>query len=123
MNVALWVVQALLALVFLGAGVSKLVRPYDTIAAQMAYARDFSPGHMRAIGLLEALGAVGVVVPAWAGVAPWVTIAAAYGLALDMAGAMATHLRRREYGMMVGNLVLLTLATFVAYGRLFLTPV
>jgi hypothetical protein len=121
-NVALWVAQALLAVVFLGAGASKLTRPYEAIASRMGYAREFSAGQMRAIGLVEVLGAVGVVGPPLVGVAPGLAVAAAYGLALDMAGAMATHLRRREYGMMAGNAVLLLLATFVAYGRMALVP-
>ena len=122
MNTALWIAQVLLALVFGGSGISKLIRPYEKIAEQMAYARDFSPGVIRGIGVLEVLGAIGVVVPALVGILPGLTVAAAYGLALNMAGAMATHLRRKEYGMMVGNLVLLALATFVAYGRLMVLP-
>lgn len=121
MNTALWIVQALLALVFLGAGGQKLTQPYEKYAERMAYARDFSPGAIRAIGALEVLGAIGVVLPALTGILPWLTPTAGIGLGLVMLGAMATHLRRKEYSMIIVNLVLLALAVFVAYGR-FVVP-
>lgn len=66
----------------------------------MGYAGDFSPSVIRAIGILEVLGATGVVLPALTGILPWLTRAAALGLSLNMAGAMATHLRREEYAVM-----------------------
>jgi len=47
---------------------------------------------------------------------------AAFGLAVTMGGAMSTHLRRKEYSMIVVNLVLLALAAFVVYGRLVSVP-
>lgn len=118
MNTAIWIVQILLALAFAGSGISKLVQPYEKLAAQMAYVNDFTPGVMRAIGAWEVLGAIGVVLPAWTGILPWLTPLAAGGLAVNMGGAMATHLRRKEYPMIVANLVLLGLAAFVVYGRL-----
>jgi len=117
MNMVIWIVQGLLALVFAGSGVSKLTRPYEKLAEQMGYVRDFSPGVIRGIGTLEVLGALGVILPALTGILPWLTPAAALGLALNMAGAIATHLRRQEYPMIVGNLILLALALVVALGR------
>ncbi len=122
MNTAIWVVQILLALAFVGAGLSKLLQPYERLAARMAYVNDFTPGAVRAIGSWEVLGAIGVVLPAWTGILPWLTPLAAGGLALNMAGAMATHLRRREYPAIVANLVLMGLAVFVVYGRLVAMP-
>jgi len=122
MNIAIWVVQGLLALTFVGAGFSKLAQPYEKLAERMGYVKDFTPGAIRAIGAWEVLGAIGVVLPALTGILSWLTPLAAFGFALNMAGAMATHLRRKEYPMMVGNLVLLGLAAFVAYGRLVAVP-
>jgi len=124
MNIAIWIAQGLLALVFAGAGISKLMQPYDKMAERMGYVKDFSPGAIRGIGVVEVLGAIGVILPALVGAlrVPWLVPLAAFGLALNMAGAMATHLRRREVPMMVGNLVLLALAAFVAYGRLVAVP-
>jgi len=122
MNTALWIGQGLLALVFLFSGLSKLIQPYERLAQQMEYVNDFSPNTIRAIGLAEALGAAGVVLPALTGILPWLTPTAAIGLVLVMLGAMATHFRRKEYSMMLVNLVLLALAVFVAYGRIVAEP-
>ena len=122
MNIAIWIAQILLALVCAGSGISKLVQPYEKLAARMAYVNDFTPGVMRAIGALEVLGAIGVVLPAWTGILPWLTPLAAGGLAVNMGGALSTHLRRKEYPMIVVNLVLLALAAFVMYGRLVVVP-
>jgi hypothetical protein len=118
MNTAIWIVQGLLALVFVGAGISKLIQPYEKLAERMGYVKDFSPGAIRAIGAWEVLGALGLVLPALTGILPWLSPLAAGGLAVDIGGAMATHLRRGEYPMLIGNLILLLLAAFVVYGRL-----
>ena len=122
MNTAIWIVQIVLAVAFAGSGISKLLQPYEKLAAQMAYVNDFSPGAIRAIGTLEVLGAIGVVLPAWTGILPWLTPLAAGGLAVNMGGAISTHLRRKENPMIVVNLVLLALAAFVVYGRLVAVP-
>ncbi len=118
MNIFIWIAQILLALVFAGSGISKLVQPYEKLTARMAYANDFTPGVMRAIGTLEVLGAIGVVLPVLTGILPWLTPLAAGGLAVNMGGAVSTHLRRKEYPMIIVNLILLALAGFVTYGRL-----
>jgi hypothetical protein len=62
--------------------------------------------------------AVGMIASLFLPSLTMLTPLAAVGLALVMAGAMATHLRRAEYWIMVGNLVYLGLALFVAYGKL-----
>ena len=98
------------------------MQPYEKLAMQMAYVNDFSPGVMRAIGTVEVLGALGVVLPALTGILPWISPLAAAGLSINMGGAMATHLRRKEYPMMIVNLVLIGLAMFVVYGRLAVAP-
>jgi uncharacterized membrane protein YphA (DoxX/SURF4 family) len=116
-NIALWIVQILLAVAFLGSGVMKLTQPKDKIATSMAWATDFSPTAIKFIGLVEVLGALGLVLPAVTGIATFLTPLAAVGLALVMVGAAITHGRRGE-GQMIGvNVVLLVLALFVAWGR------
>lgn len=122
MNTAIWAAQILLALAFAFSGVSKLAQPYERLAQQMGYVNDFSRNRIRAIGVVEVLGAIGVVLPALTGILPWLTPLAAVGLGLIMLGAMATHFRRREYPMILINLVLLALAAFVAYGRFVVVP-
>jgi uncharacterized membrane protein YphA (DoxX/SURF4 family) len=116
-GIALWVAQVLLAVAFLGAGATKLSRPKEKLLKNMAWVEDFSQRTVRLIGALEVLGAIGVVLPALTGILPWLTPLAALGLVLLMIGAALTHLRRKEYGYIAMNAVLLVLAAFVAYGR------
>ncbi|MFQ5398858.1 MAG: DoxX family protein [Anaerolineae bacterium] len=122
MDVALWVVQGLLALAFLMAGTMKVMRPKEKLAEKMGWVEDFSAGQVKIIGALEALGAIGLILPAATGILPWLTPTAAVGLALVMIGAALTYWRRGEYQMIAINLVLLLLAAFVAYGRFVLAP-
>ena len=119
MSIALWVVQVLVAVAFLGAGATKLSQPKEKLLENMAWVEDFSQPTVRIIGALEILGAIGVVVPALTGILPWLTPLAALGLVLLMLGAALTHLRRTEYGYIIMNAVLLVLAAFVVWGRFF----
>ena len=119
MNIALWIVQVVLALGFLVAGSTKLTQPREKLAQQMDWVSGFSDSAVRTIGGLEVLAAIGLIVPAVTGILPWLTPLAAVGLVLLMLGAAATHWRRREVPMIGVNVVLLILAAFVAYGRFF----
>lgn len=118
MNIVLWVIAGLLAAAFLGAGLMKLTRPREKLAASgMAWTEDFSPGVIKTIGALELLAAIGLILPAALNIAPVLVPLAATGLAVIMIGAMVTHARRREFPMIAGNLVLLVLAALVMWGR------
>ncbi|MCC5574832.1 DoxX family protein [Microtetraspora sp. AC03309] len=118
MNVVLWIIAGLLALVFIGAGLMKLTQPKDRLAASgMPWTEDFSAGTVKGIGALEVLGAIGLILPAALDIAPVLTPLAALGLAVVMAGAAVTHARRKESPTIVVNVVLLLLAAVVAWGR------
>ena len=117
MNIALWIVQALLAVAFLGAGAMKLTQPKEKLVTSLAWAESFSPTSIKLIGAAEILGALGLVLPALTGIAPVLTPLAAVGLAVVMLGAIVTHARRGETPMIAVNVVLLALALFVAWGR------
>lgn len=117
MNIALWVVAIVLAVVFLAAGLSKLVQPKEKLAPRMAWVEDFETGPIKTIGALEVLGAIGLVVPGVTGIAPILVPLAATGLALLMIGAIVVHARRGEKQAIPVNVVLLLLAVFVAWGR------
>jgi putative oxidoreductase len=81
MTWALWIAQALLALLFLMSGVSKLLSPVDLLGDQFAPL----PGtFMRFIGAIEVLGAVGLILPALLRILPFLTPLAAAGLLVDM---------------------------------------
>jgi hypothetical protein len=117
-NIALWIIAGLLAAVFLASGVVKLIQPKEKLAASgMSFVEDFSAGAVKAIGALEILGAVGLILPAVLDIVPVLVPLAATGLVLLMVGAFITHLRGREAQGIVVTLILLALAVFVAWGR------
>ena len=111
--VLLWVLQGLLALLFVFAGVMKLVLPFDQLAGPVQL-----PGlFLRFIGVAEVLGAVGLVLPVLLGIRPSLTPLAAAGLVVIMIGAVGITLAG---GMLAPSLVPLTvgaLAASVGYGR------
>ncbi|MFD7395722.1 DoxX family protein [Streptomyces virginiae] len=118
MNTTLWVITGVLALIFLAAGLMKISQPREKLAASgMAWTADFSPGVVKTVGAVEVLGAVGLIVPAALGIAPTLTAWAAFGLAATMLGATVLHLRRKETTALPVALLLLLLATVVAWGR------
>jgi hypothetical protein len=118
MDTALWVVQGLLAVVFLAAGLTKLTQPRAKLAAgPMPWAADVTDAQFRTLGLLEVAGAVGVILPAALGIAPALSALAAVGLVLTMVGAIATHLRLGEASRLAVPLVVLALALLVAVER------
>jgi len=117
-NVVLWIAAGVLAFAMLGSGLMKVVQSREKlITSGMGWAEDFSPGMIKAIGVLELLGAIGLILPALLDIAPILVPVAATGLAITMAGAVAVHVRRKEYQAIAPGAVLLLLALFVAWGR------
>ena len=97
METALWIAQVLLAAIFLVTGTTKLTQPRLKMAAgPMRWAADVTDRQFRTIGLLEVLGAIGLILPAALGIAPLLTSLAAIGLVLVMVGAIHTHVRYDE---------------------------
>jgi uncharacterized membrane protein YphA (DoxX/SURF4 family) len=123
MNIALWIVQILLALAFAMAGIMKVTQPIDRLETRMGWVKDVGPRGVRLIGSLEILGAIGLILPAVTGILPWLTPVAAVGFVLTMVGAMITQGRRGEYSGIGVNVVLLLLALFVVYGRFVIVPI
>jgi len=124
MNTALWIVQGLLAAMFLMAGLMKLAKSKEELKPKMGDWVDAvsTPG-FKLIGLLEFLGAVGVVLPMAIDVLPILTPVAAIGLVMTMLGAMGLHIQRKEFDAIKKNVPLLLLALFVAVGRLIIIPI
>ncbi len=122
MGTFLWILQWVLALMFLMAGVMKMMQPKEKLAEKMGWVNDFSSGAVKTIGMLEVLGAIGLVVPPLVGVAPDLTPAAAAGLVLLMIGAARVHLRRNEPQMVMINTMLGVMALVVAWGRFISLP-
>ena len=118
MNVALWIVQGLLAALFLFAGGAKLVLPLDQMAGPVAL-----PGwFLRFLGVAEVLGALGLVLPGLLRIRPGLTPLAAAGLVIIMIGATVVTLVGGMVAVALVNVVVALLAAFVAYGRWRLAP-
>jgi uncharacterized membrane protein YphA (DoxX/SURF4 family) len=122
MNIALWVVQVLLAIMFLLAGFPKAFQPIDTVAKRLTWAKQIPAWLVRFIGIAELLGAVGLILPALTHIVPSLTAIAAVGLVLVMVCAIIFHIARKEYSNISVGVILLILAAFVAYGRFVLMP-
>ena len=118
MNVALWIVQGLLAALFLFAGGAKLVLPLDQMTGPVAL-----PGwFLRFLGVAEVLGALGLVLPGLLRIRPGLIPLAAAGLVIIMIGATIVMWAGGMVAVALMNLVVTLLAAFVAYGRWRLAP-
>jgi uncharacterized membrane protein YphA (DoxX/SURF4 family) len=123
MTYALWIVQVLLALLFLFAGGTKLVIPPDVLASMGSPNQVQLPGlFVRFIGVVEVLGALGLLLPGVLRIKPWLTPLAAAGLVVIMLGAMALTVAADGVASGLVPLVVGLLAAFVAYGRWRLAP-
>lgn len=118
MNWFFWILQALLALLFLGSGIAKSVMSRERMRATGQTGAAAMPlGFVRFIAVCEILGSVGLVAPWATGMHPGLTSLAAIGLAIIMAGAAAVHYRIHEFKPIVVNIILFCLCIVVAYGR------
>jgi uncharacterized membrane protein YphA (DoxX/SURF4 family) len=101
MNLALWIVQALLALVFLFAGGMKLVTPIEEMMKQMPLPL---PGWLlRFTGIVEVLGAIGLILPWLLGIRPGLTPLASAGLVIVMIGATVYTLAPNALAHLLSN--------------------
>ena len=113
MTHALWIIQGLLALLFLFAGGVKLVLPLEQLKGPVEL-----PGLLlRFIGVAEVLGAVGLILPALLRIRPGLTPLAAAGLVIIMIGATVIMLVAGDLTTALISLMVALLAAFVAYGR------
>ena len=117
LNYALWIVQILLALGYVGTGLLKLLTPADQLALKQAWVPHFEPWQVKAIGALELLGAIGLIVPSATRIMPKLTVLAALGLVILMIGAASTHIRFENGENVAGAVVFGVLTLFVAWGR------
>ncbi|CAI6082850.1 DoxX family protein [Cohnella sp. JJ-181] len=116
MNIVLWIAQGLLALGFLYSGWMKAVR-YEKGAAAWGWVKEVPKSLVVSIGVMELLGALGLLLPEGTGIAPiWTPIAAIALAAVVLFGALF-HIFRQEYREIGINVLFLALAVFVAVGR------
>ncbi len=118
MNIALWIIQVLLALLFLFTGGTKLVLPIEEMTKQMP----MMPGwFLRFIAIAEVLGALGLIFPWLLHIRPGLTPLAAAGLVIIMIGATLVTLITGDIATALMPFAVGILCVFVAYGRRRLT--
>lgn len=120
LNGTLWVLQVVLALIYLAHGVMLLAPPADLIEQINT---TIGPVLRYVIGVAEVLAAAGLTAPGLTRVQPWLVPAAAGGLIAIMIGATVFHIARGENGSAVTTFVLLVLVGFVAYARWKVVPI
>ena len=117
LNLGLWIAQGLLALMFVGGGVWKLVTPIPQLAALIPWAGQVSPALLYTTATFDLLGGLGVLLPSLTRIKPGLTVLAAVGCAALQVAAILFHLSRGEGANTPFNFLLVGLALFVAWGR------
>ncbi|WP_422770192.1 DoxX family protein [Plantactinospora sp. WMMC1484] len=115
MELAYWIIAALLAAFYLYAGGKKTVQSREQLQPMMGWVDRVPMPLVRTIGVLEILGAAGLILPPLTGIAPWLAIAAAIGLVLIQIGGVGVHLSRDEAGQIGLNIALLVTAAATAW--------
>jgi uncharacterized membrane protein len=113
-TVAYWIVAGLLAAFYLYGGAVKVVRSREGLRPMMAWVDSTPMPAVRAVGVVEVLGAAGLVLPPLTGVAPWLALAAAVGFVVLQIGATAVHVRLGDRQVAL-NLTLLAAAALTAW--------
>src|SRR5271170_5458176 len=122
MNILLWVLQALAALLYGASGVMKVFM-FDKVSQDVPSFGALPRQAWMALGILELVCTVGLIVPAALHWQPHLTILAATVLAVESLVFVGVHVKYREVTPMILSGVLGLLMAFVAYGRMFLQPV
>jgi uncharacterized membrane protein len=117
MPLALWIATGVLTALYLAAGIMKALRPRTQLATSLPWVEDYSTGTVKFIGIVEFLGALGLVLPWLTGIVPALTPIAATGLAIVQLFAIFVHMRRGEQKALPFNVVLLLGALFIAIFR------
>lgn len=120
MNIALWVLQVLLAVAFAAHGFLFLFPSAEMLEMMNAM---LAPSFRLFLGVAEVLAAIGLILPAITRILPWLVPCAAAGIMMVMIGATILHAARGEVSSALTTVVLLAMATFVAYGRWKVKPI
>ena len=110
MNIAYWIVAGLLALFYVYAGGMKLIRTREQLLPMMAWVDSTPMPAVRAIGGVEVLGAIGMILPPLTGIVPGLALAAAIGFAVLQIGAIRVHLSRGDREIALNITLVITAA-------------
>ncbi|MET7481136.1 DoxX family protein [Streptomyces sp. NPDC005648] len=117
MNVFLWIVQSLLTAAFLAVGAMKIFTDKKKLASTFGWVEQFSDPAVKAIGALDALVGLGLILPGATDIAPVLVPWAALGGIALAGGGSVVHLRRSETPLAAVNLIYIALLALVAWGR------
>jgi hypothetical protein len=123
-NLTLWIAAGLLAVVALAGGITKTFLPREKLAAHSGgeWTAHAPAGFVKTLGVLELMAAAGLILPAALDIAPVMVPVTAVCWVLLMVGAMITHGRLGQFGLVMLNVGYLALAAFVTVGRFALEP-
>jgi hypothetical protein len=123
LNVALWVAQGLIFAAFVAFGAMKFFMPVDKLAAMWVWPGQVPASFLRLMGLIDAAGGIGVLLPALTRIQPRLTVWAALGCVVLQISAIVFHLSRGEAVVTPLNFVLLALCAFILWGRALKAPI
>ena len=116
-TIALWVAQLSLAAAYGLFGSMKATQPLDQLSIMMKWIPDFPPLFVRTLGIVEVLGAIGLILPSLTRIQPRLTVIAALCILVHQFCAVALHVSKGEANVLGLNVVLIALATFIFWGR------
>jgi hypothetical protein len=122
MNILLWVLQVLAALLYGASGVMKVFM-FDKVSEGVPSFGALPRGAWRALGILELACTVGLIVPAALHLQPALTVVAAAFLTVESLVFVWVHAKYREIAPIILSGALGLLMAFIAYGRIFLQPI
>jgi uncharacterized membrane protein len=117
LRAALWVAQAILAILFCSAGFAKLTMPITQLATMIPWTGELPVAFVRVIGLIDLAGGIGILLPALTRIFPQLGVWAAVGCTVLQVAAAGFHISRSEFSVLPVNVVLLLLSIFVLWGR------
>ncbi|MFM6983175.1 MAG: DoxX family protein [Chitinophagaceae bacterium] len=117
MKKVLWILQVILAAMFLMAGSFKTFTPIAELAEKMPWVTEYSEGMVRFVGVSELLGGLGIILPSLLRIKPILTTVAGFALGLVMILAAAYHISKGEFSSLPMNFILGGIAVYVAWAR------
>lgn len=122
-HIALWVVQVVLTASFVWAAWMKLFQPIDRLSAMWPWTGQVPTALVRATGIVDFLGAMGLILPSLLRIQPRLTPIAAMAIIVLMLCASVFHSMRGEASVIGVNIVFGIMAAFVAWGRFVKAPI
>lgn len=122
-NVALWILQTLVATMFIATGILKMSQPISSLSAMLPWTGQNSPIMVRGLGFLDVLGGVGILLPSLLRIKPQFTVITAFANIVLMICAIIFHVARGEASVIGFNFLLIAILTFIAWGRSSKVPI